>query len=145
MAEEDTKKAPKKKARPAHPPAVVMVTTAIKIQKKRKGSSLQAIKRYIAANYNNIDMDRQKHFIKRALKKEVARGNLIQIKGRGAAGSFKLNATAVKKEAAQKVKREKAKAKRAAEREEAAAKARAQKEKKKKSAAAEEKPKRSNF
>ena len=64
---DEKKKAPKKRAPPAHPPAAVMVATAIESLKERSGSSLQAIKKYIAANYN-VDMDRQLPFIKRALK-----------------------------------------------------------------------------
>ena len=92
MAEE---KAPKKRAPPAHPPAAVMVASAIESLKERNGSSLQAIKKYIAANYK-VDMDRQLPFIKRALKNGVTQGKLVQAKGKGASGSFKLNAKAAK-------------------------------------------------
>ena len=43
------KKAPK--AKPAHPPTAAMVMAAVKALKEAKGSSLPAIKKYIAANY----------------------------------------------------------------------------------------------
>ena len=136
MAEE--KKAPKKKAPPAHPPAAVMVTAAIETLKEKNGSSLQAIKKYIAANYS-VDIDRQLPFIKRAIKNGVTQGKLLQATGKGASGSFKLNVKAAKEASAQKARKEKEKAKRAAEKEKAADKAKALKEKKKKKTAAERK------
>ena len=49
------KKAPKKAAAPkkpaAHPPSSAMVKAAIKALADKKGSSLAAIKKYVAANY----------------------------------------------------------------------------------------------
>ena len=51
------KKAPKAKgekkpkAAPTHPPTSSMVKAAIKALKERKGSSLPALKKYIAAEY----------------------------------------------------------------------------------------------
>ena len=45
------KKAAKPKAKPTHPKTSVMVVAAIKALKERNGSSLPAIKKYIAANY----------------------------------------------------------------------------------------------
>ena len=47
----------KPKAKPSHPPTSEMVNTAIKTLKERGGSSLQAIKKYIAANYK-VDVDK---------------------------------------------------------------------------------------
>ena len=41
----------KQKAAPTHPTTSVLGTTAIKALKERGGSSLQAIKKYIGANY----------------------------------------------------------------------------------------------
>ena len=41
----------KPKAAPTHPPTSSMVKAAIKALKERKGSSLPAIKKYIAAEY----------------------------------------------------------------------------------------------
>ena len=53
-------KKPAKKAE--HPPSGVMVLAAVKALKDKKGSSLPAIKKYIAANYKVKDSD-FKHWI----------------------------------------------------------------------------------
>ena len=68
--------------------------------KERGGSSLQAIKKYLAAQYK-ADVEKLAPFIKKFLKSAVAKGQLWQTKGKGASGSFKLPA-AGKKEAAPK-------------------------------------------
>lgn len=84
------KKAAAKPKKPMdHPPVAEMVKSAISGLKERKGSSLAAIKKYVAAN-NKVDMDRLASFIRRYLKKAVADGKLTQTKGTGASGSFKL-------------------------------------------------------
>ena len=92
---------PVKKAE--HPPVAAMVPAAIAALKDRKGSSLSAIKKYIAGNYK-VDMVRLAPFIRRYLKKAVTDGKLNQVKGSGASGSFKLTkaATEEKKPAAKK-------------------------------------------
>ncbi|KAG7201193.1 hypothetical protein KM043_003980 [Ampulex compressa] len=73
----------------AHPPTSEMVNAAIKELKERKGSSLQAIKKYMAATYK-IDGEKFAPFIRRYLKAAVASGAVVQTKGKGASGSFKL-------------------------------------------------------
>ncbi|XP_051162638.1 histone H1-like [Leptopilina boulardi] len=73
-----------------HPPTSEMVTVAIKELHDRKGSSLQAIKKYVAATYE-IDADKFAPFIKKFLKTAVANGVIAQPKGHGASGSFKLS------------------------------------------------------
>lgn len=82
-----------KAAKPAHPKTSLMVADAIKALKDRKGSSLAAIKKHVAAN-NKVDADKIAPFIRRYLKKAVADGTLVQVKGNGANGSFKLAAAA---------------------------------------------------
>lgn len=83
---------PKKPKTPAaHPPVSEMVLAAVESLKERKGSSLQAIKKYIAANYK-CDVARLSAFIRKALKAAVEKGTLVQTKGTGASGSFKLKA-----------------------------------------------------
>lgn len=79
----------KPRVKPAHPPTADMVNSAIKSLKERGGSSLQAIKKYIAANYK-VDAEKLAPFIKKYLKAAVASGALVQPKGKGASGSFKL-------------------------------------------------------
>jgi histone H1/5 len=68
-----------------------MVGNAIKSLKERGGSSLQAIKKYITANYK-VDAEKLSPFIKKYLKSAVASGELVQTKGKGASGSFRLAA-----------------------------------------------------
>ncbi|XP_043285333.1 histone H1-like [Venturia canescens] len=85
----------KPRAKPSHPKVADMVNTAIKELKERGGSSLQAIKKYMAGTYK-VDAEKQAPFIKRYIKSALASGALVQIKGKGAAGSFKLSASAVK-------------------------------------------------
>ncbi|KAF7401427.1 hypothetical protein HZH68_007247 [Vespula germanica] len=85
-------KAKTKTQRPksTHPPTSEMVTAAIKELKDRKGSSLQAIKKYIVATYK-VDGEKVTPFIKRYLKTAVSSGSVVQTKGKGASGSFKLS------------------------------------------------------
>ncbi|XP_035695286.1 histone H3-like [Branchiostoma floridae] len=110
-------KAKKPKAPAAHPPCSDMITAAITALKDRKGTSLAAIKKYVAANYK-FDVDKQGHVLRRTLKRMVEKGTLTQPKGKGASGSFKISAAAqkpakpkkkpaAKKPAAKKVKKAK--------------------------------------
>lgn len=89
----------KPKTAPTHPPVASMVNAAIKNLKERGGSSAQAIKKYIAAN-NKVDVEKLSPFIKRYLKSAVAKGALVQTKGKGASGSFKLKEKSSKTTAA---------------------------------------------
>ncbi|KAL3267657.1 hypothetical protein HHI36_024301 [Cryptolaemus montrouzieri] len=70
-----------KHAKPTHPPTSDMVNMAIKGLKERSGSSLQAIKKYIAANYK-VDPEKMAPFIKKYLKSAVQSGSLVQTKGK---------------------------------------------------------------
>ena len=73
------KKAAKPKKPALHPKTSVMVAAAIAALKDRKGSSLAAIKKYIAANYK-VDVVKLSPFIRKALKKAVEGGVLKQVK-----------------------------------------------------------------
>nr|GFC65637.1 histone H1 [Tanacetum cinerariifolium] len=75
--------AKKPRAKPAHPKTADMVNGAIKNLKERGGSSLQAIKKYVSANYK-VDAEKLSPFIKKYLKGAVAAGKLVQTKGKGA-------------------------------------------------------------
>merc|ERR1712008_227442 len=92
--------APKKPA--AHPPSAAMVKAAIKALGDKKGSSLAAIKKYVAANYK-VDIVKISPFIRKALKKGVETKVVVQVKG-----SYKL-AKEEKKAAKPKAKKPKAK------------------------------------
>merc|ERR1711894_506939 len=79
----------KPKSKPTHPTAVVMVEAAIGNLKEKSGSSLVAIKKYIATNYK-VDVVKLNPHIKKALVNGVEKKTLIRVKGKGASGSFKL-------------------------------------------------------
>lgn len=91
--------AKKPKAKPTHPKTSEMVNSAIKEMKERSGSSLQAIKKYIAAQYK-VDAEKLAPFIRKYLKSAVESGALIQTKGKGASGSFKLESKSAAKKPA---------------------------------------------
>ena len=93
-----------------HPTYIDMVTAAIDALKERNGSSRQAIAKYILANYK-VDPVSMKTHLCIALKRGVDSEKLVQPKGTGARGSFKLNRAAAKADAASKAKKEKAKKK----------------------------------
>ena len=101
-------KAKAPRAKPAHPPTNEMVQGAIKGLKERGGSSLIAIKKYIAANYK-VDTVKLAPFIKKGLKSLVEKKALIQVKGKGASGSFKVAAAEKKEKKAAKPKAKKPK------------------------------------
>lgn len=83
-------KAKAQRPKSTHPPTSEMVTAAIKELKDRKGSSVQAIKKYIASTYK-VDGEKFAPFIKRYLRAAVTSGAVVQTKGKGASGSFKLS------------------------------------------------------
>lgn len=72
-----------------HPTYNEMILTAISNLKQPSGSSRQAIAKYVASNYEVSDT--YEVYMKQALKRLVKSNVLIQTKGSGASGSFKLN------------------------------------------------------
>merc|ERR1712008_233886 len=114
MAEEKAPKvakAPKvkKAAKPAaHPPYANMIVAAIKALKDKKGSSRQAILKYVVANNKVADAVKAAVRVKLALRKLVAAKKVVAAAaaGKKGAGSFKLPA---KEPAAKKPKAKKAK------------------------------------
>jgi wyosine [tRNA(Phe)-imidazoG37] synthetase (radical SAM superfamily) len=92
----DAKRKPvKAKTAPDHPKYAEMIVAAIAALKERTGSSRQAILKYVKANYN-VGTNASVH-LKQALKRGVVGGSLVQVKGTGASGSFKLKAKIVVK------------------------------------------------
>ena len=72
----------------SHPTYSVMIAAAITALKERSGSSRQAILKYIKANYkvgDNADV-----VVRNQLPKLVKANKLVQTKGKGASGSFKV-------------------------------------------------------
>ena len=86
------KSAPKKPA--MHPKYTAMIAEAIETLKERGGSSRQAILKYIQANFT-VGTGAPNH-LKLALRRSVEKKTLLQVKGKGASGSFKLPAKATK-------------------------------------------------
>ena len=99
--------AKKPRAKAEHPTFAVMIAAAITSMKERKGSSRQAIEKYICANYKVGPKFAGP--LKQALRKGVEANTFVQTKGVGASGSFKVakpepvkKAAPVKKPAAKK-------------------------------------------
>ena len=84
----------KKVAKPAaHPPYASMITAAIKGLGDKKGSSRQAILKYVAAN-NKVDATKAGVRVKLALRKLTADKKVVAaaVAGKKGAGSYKLPA-----------------------------------------------------
>lgn len=93
------KKKKKKTTTSNHPPTSEMVDASISTLKERGGSSVAAIKKHIAATYK-VDVAKLAPFIKKYIKGAVVKGHLLQTKGKGASGSFKLSAAKKPKKSA---------------------------------------------
>lgn len=77
---------------PTHPKFLDMTREALKALNERNGSSRQAILKYII-NFYNLDSKLANSRLKLALKTGVKNGNLKQLSGVGASGSFKVATT----------------------------------------------------
>ena len=85
------KKTVKAKVVAVHPKFNEMVVSAISSLKERKGSSRNAILKYISANYKLGTNDKKINSnLKTCLRNGVSIGLLNQVKGTGATGSFKV-------------------------------------------------------
>ncbi|XP_066528931.1 histone H1-like [Hoplias malabaricus] len=86
-------KATKKKAaaRPkkSGPSVGELIVKAVSESKERSGVSLAALKKALAAG--GYDVEKNNSRVKAAVKSLVTKGTLVQTKGTGASGSFKLN------------------------------------------------------
>ncbi|KAA0721457.1 Histone H1 [Triplophysa tibetana] len=86
-------KVPKKKsaAKPktAGPGASDLIVKAVTASKERNGVSLAALKKALTAG--GYDVEKNNSRVKHAIKSLVTKGTLVQTKGTGASGSFKLN------------------------------------------------------
>ncbi|OPJ69038.1 histone H1.10 [Patagioenas fasciata monilis] len=93
--EEAAAKKPKKAAsgskarKPAGPSVTELITKAVSASKERKGLSLAALKKALAAG--GYDVEKNNSRIKLGLKSLVSKGTLVQTKGTGASGSFRLS------------------------------------------------------
>ena len=81
------KKAPR--AKKTGPSVAELIVKAISASKEKKGVSLAALKKALAAG--GYDVEKNNSRVKLAIKSLVTKETLVQIKGTGASGSFKLN------------------------------------------------------
>uniref|UniRef100_A0A096NCV1 H1.5 linker histone, cluster member n=1 Tax=Papio anubis TaxID=9555 RepID=A0A096NCV1_PAPAN len=91
------------KRKPTGPPVSELITKAVAASKERNGLSLAALKKALAAG--GYDVEKNNSRIKLGLKSLVSKGTLVQTKGTGASGSFKLNKKAASGEAKPKAKK----------------------------------------
>merc|ERR1712131_253317 len=86
-------KAAKKKAAPrpkkVGPSVGDLIVKAVAASKERSGVSLAALKKALVAG--GYDVEKNKARVKTAVKGLVTKGTLVQVKGTGASGSFKIN------------------------------------------------------
>ncbi|XP_007445523.1 histone H1.10-like, partial [Python bivittatus] len=78
-----------KSRKPSGPSVTELLTQAVTASKERGGISLAALKKSLAAS--GYDVEKNNSRIKLGLKSLVTKGTLLQTKGTGASGSFKLN------------------------------------------------------
>ncbi|KAM9770706.1 uncharacterized protein ACNS7B_011687 [Menidia menidia] len=93
-------KAAKKKAtkpKKTGPSVSDLIVKAVAASKERSGVSAAALKKALAAG--GYDVDKNKARVKTAIKSLVTKGTLVQTKGTGASGSFKMSKTVEKKPA----------------------------------------------
>ncbi len=106
-------KVPKKKsaakAKKAGPGVGDLIVKAVSASKERSGVSLAALKKALAAG--GYDVEKNNSRVKLAIKSLVTKGTLLQVKGTGASGSFKISKkqAETKKKAAPKAKKPAAK------------------------------------
>ncbi|XP_037235605.1 heterochromatin protein 1-binding protein 3 isoform X2 [Falco naumanni] len=55
---------------------------------QKSGASVVAIRKYIIHKYPSLELERRGYLLKQALKRELERGIIRQVKGKGASGSF---------------------------------------------------------
>lgn len=88
-----TAKAPKKrsaaKVKKSGPSVSDLILKAVSASNERKGVSLAALKKALAGG--GYDVEKNNSRVKLALKALVKKGSLVQTKGTGASGSFKVS------------------------------------------------------
>ncbi|XP_028920735.1 heterochromatin protein 1-binding protein 3 isoform X2 [Ornithorhynchus anatinus] len=72
----------------SRPKMDAILTEAIKACFQKTGASVVAIRKYIIHKYPSLELERRGYLLKQALKRELERGVIRQVKGKGASGSF---------------------------------------------------------
>ncbi|XP_069803006.1 heterochromatin protein 1-binding protein 3 [Dendropsophus ebraccatus] len=65
-----------------------ILTEAIKACFQKTGASVVAIRKYIISKYPSLELEKRGYLLKQSLKRALQRGNIRQVKGKGASGSF---------------------------------------------------------
>ncbi|KAL7828415.1 hypothetical protein SRHO_G00320490 [Serrasalmus rhombeus] len=77
-----------------------LILKVVSANKERKGTSLAALKKGLAAS--GYDVVKNSFRVRLAVRRLIANGSLVQTKGTGASGSFKIGQKAAKKKKAVK-------------------------------------------
>ncbi|XP_062821835.1 heterochromatin protein 1-binding protein 3 isoform X2 [Anolis carolinensis] len=72
----------------SRPKMDAILIEAIKACFQKGGASVVAIRKYIINKYPSLELERRGFLLKQALKRELERGAIRQVKGKGASGSF---------------------------------------------------------
>ncbi|XP_053941724.1 heterochromatin protein 1-binding protein 3 isoform X4 [Cuculus canorus] len=72
----------------SRPKMDAILTEAIRACFQKTGASVVAIRKYIIHKYPSLELERRGYLLKQALKRELERGIIRQVKGKGASGSF---------------------------------------------------------
>ncbi|KAG8431170.1 hypothetical protein GDO86_019316 [Hymenochirus boettgeri] len=72
----------------SRPKMDAILIEAIKACFQKSGASVVAIRKYIISKYPSLELERRGYLLKQALKRELERGIIRQVKGKGASGSF---------------------------------------------------------
>ncbi|KAM9299640.1 heterochromatin protein 1-binding protein 3 [Gastrophryne carolinensis] len=72
----------------SRPKMDAILTEAIKACYQKSGASAVSIRKYIIGKYPSLELERRGYLLKQALKRELQRGAIRQVKGKGASGSF---------------------------------------------------------
>ncbi|XP_061655725.1 histone H1-like [Phyllopteryx taeniolatus] len=88
-AKSSTKKKPSSGTKAAGPSASELILQAVAASNDRNGVSLVALKKYLAGKGYDVEKNRAR--LKAVIKGMVVKGAIVQIKGTGASGSFKMS------------------------------------------------------
>ncbi|XP_033015249.1 heterochromatin protein 1-binding protein 3 isoform X3 [Lacerta agilis] len=72
----------------SRPKMDAILIEAIKACYQKGGASVVAIRKYIIHKYPSLELERRGYLLKQVLKRELERGVIRQVKGKGASGSF---------------------------------------------------------
>ncbi|XP_062314178.1 heterochromatin protein 1-binding protein 3 isoform X2 [Osmerus eperlanus] len=61
---------------------------AVESCKDKTGASVYSVMKYIVNKYPNLELDKRKYLLKKALQRQVEKGTIRQLKGKGFSGSF---------------------------------------------------------